>query len=257
LVDAEPSAANRIVGSAPALLQVLTNLLLNAIALSPEGSEVRVDLASSGGEAQMAVVDEGPGIDAERRATLFGSGVSTRAGGAGIGLTHAHSLSATKGGSLSLGNSSRGARFEITWPLVPSRSSMRPSARPPSPLGGIRVLLLEDDDAVVGLLSTALTLRGAEVTCARTEAELELAAQNGSFDAALLDLSPIAGNLREAVRWVRVRSATAKVVIISGSALDIGDDELRGATAWVRKPFEVGEILDALGDLPKRAPGQR
>lgn len=253
LLHVDASATGALVGSSPALLQVLTNLLLNALAMSPDGSTVDVEVGMGGSEAQLAVADQGPGIPQERRATLFHSRISRRVGGAGIGLAHAHALSESKGGWLRLAPSPRGARFEVGWPLVAARSSQRMSSRAPAPLHGVRVLLLEDDDAVVGLLSTALSLRGAEVACARTEEDLIRATvpggQEGAFDAALLDLSPIAGNLGGAVKCLRAHSPDAKVVVISGSALDVGLDEQPKAMAWVRKPFEVGEILDALGDL--------
>lgn len=191
-LSTDASAAGALVGAAPALLQVLTNLLLNAIAMSPEGAKVKVEIGVASSEAVLAVADNGPGIAPERRATLFHSRISRRTGGAGIGLAHAHALSQNKGGWLRLATAERGARFEIGWPLVASRSSQRLSSRAPAPLHGVRVLLLEDDDAVIGLLSTALSLRGADVSCARTEGELLQAtaagAGSGTFDAVLLNL---------------------------------------------------------------------
>src|SRR5207237_1088559 len=102
------------------------------------------------------------------------------------------------------------------------------------------------------LLSTALALRGAVVTPARTLAELALAASLTTFDAALLDLSPIAADVGAALRCVRVTSPAAKLVLISGSAGGLPDIAATLAAAWVRKPFEVSEVMGVLADLAPR-----
>ncbi len=274
---------------APTVLQILTNLLLNAIALSPSGSVVRVEALASGATGAtvdgvvFTVTDEGPGVPLERRSTLFESGLSTRAGGAGIGLRHAAKLARSLGGQLSLGEAAVGARFELTWPLASpplsispalpttppallggsaaSRSppSERPSVRssvapPPEPsslrrsmlLAGTRILLVEDDDAVVDLLDTALTARGADVVSIRHQRELAEALSTGRFDAALFDISPIQDDIRGAVASARGASEALRVVLISGSTAELPALPDEWVSAWVRKPFEVGEILQAI-----------
>ena len=100
------------------MLQILTNLLLNAIGVAPRTSAVAIEGSIDGAGRLVIVVvsDEGPGIAPERRATLLSAGVSTRPGGAGIGLRHAAALARRAGGVLSLADSDSGARFELRWP---------------------------------------------------------------------------------------------------------------------------------------------
>jgi signal transduction histidine kinase len=84
------------VGHPHAIWQVLSNLLLNAIALSPEDGAV--DLRVSGHQAvgtpmvRFTVLDQGPGLSAERAKHIFAGHGPGRAGGAGIGLPHARAL---------------------------------------------------------------------------------------------------------------------------------------------------------------------
>jgi CheY-like chemotaxis protein len=208
----------------------------------------------------------GPGGPPERRATLFSAGFSTRAGGAGVGLRHAAALARANGGSLTLAESSRddrGARFELMWPLRSSPSTPLPP--PPEsgrqlletpsqimramPLAGTRILLVEDDDAVVDLLDTALTARGADVVSIRHRKDLAAALASGPFDAALFDISPIEEDVVGAVALARgsqTGGAPLRVVLISGSAAQMPDMPLEWVSAWVRKPFEVSEILQAI-----------
>jgi CheY-like chemotaxis protein len=260
-VTVDAGVATRPVDAGAVVIQILTNLLLNAIAMSPRGSVVQVDAAEGGGGVIMGVSDEGPGVPPERRDTLFRGGISTRAGGAGIGLRHSASLAEAAGGSLSLAPSKRGARFELRWPLQDSAAEGAQyavdSAPPPaSPDGrkprsgaileGIRILLVEDDEAVVDLLDTALTARGATLVSVRDIIDLPGALASGPFHAALLDMSPIAQDVNGAFAAVRSASPGVRLVVMSGSLNHM--PELHGTfgASWVRKPFEVREIVDAL-----------
>jgi CheY-like chemotaxis protein len=252
VIKAEDSTRAKKIRGAPRLYQVLTNLLLNAISMSPQGSTVTLESFATNTDAHLAVVDAGPGVEPSRRASIFVSGNSSRSGGAGVGLRHAYALAKSQGGKLSLGQSERGARFEIVWPIVSLRPPMaRISSIPGVSLDGVRVLLLEDDDAVIGLLSTALSMRGAQVIAARTPGEFTAVTQQQQFDAALIDLSPIQHDVGGALNHLSTCCPRARVVVISGSAAEVPPSALNMMCAWVRKPFEVGEILTILRNLPR------
>jgi ActR/RegA family two-component response regulator len=229
-------------------LQVLTNLLLNAIGMSPEGSTVDIQVSAAGDRALVSVADQGPGVDPQNRTTIFKGRLSLRPGGVGVGLRHARSLARSKGGSLDLGESERGARFDVRWPLAPERVHAAPVTATSAALDGLRILLVEDDDAVVGLLSTALSLRGAHVVAARNAGEMMATVAAQSFDAALVDLSPIASDIRGSLDAVRERNPGACLVVISGSAAEVPGLGVGSEWTWVRKPFEVGEILTVLSN---------
>jgi CheY-like chemotaxis protein len=252
LVDVGAAAADRPIAHAAKVLQILTNLLLNAIAFSPAGSTVRIEAhPSEQGGVVFTVADEGPGVPPERRATLLQGGASTRAGGAGIGLRHAAALARAHGGELALVDSPAGARFQLAWPIAAGvgGSTRPPASAPPrsaTALAGSRILLLEDDDAVIDLIDTALTARGADVVSIRAHGELTGALASGPFDAALFDISPIAHDVLGAVSAMRASSRAPRLVLISGSAAQMPPLPSGWVAAWVRKPFEIGELLHAL-----------
>jgi DNA-binding NtrC family response regulator len=114
------------------------------------------------------------------------------------------------------------------------------------PLLGTRILLVEDDDAVIDLLDTALTARGADVVSIRHRRDLRVALSTGPFDAALFDISPIQDDIRGAVASARDASAGMRVVLISGSAVQVPSLPEAWISAWVRKPFEISEIIQAI-----------
>jgi CheY-like chemotaxis protein/anti-sigma regulatory factor (Ser/Thr protein kinase) len=236
------------VSAAADVSQVLTNLVLNAIAYSPRGSEISVSFGVGEAQVTIHVIDQGPGVTDARRDSIF-KGDSARAGGSGVGLRHARAMARAAGGDLELltAPGAPGAHFQLTWP--------RADAIPPVPRSvprmkifeGTRILLVEDDALVTQLLETALTARGATVTIARNAGELTTALTPGSpHDAVLMDLSPIAADPGAAIDAVRAHSPGATLVVISGSALELPSALQTGEVRFVRKPFEVGEIVSAL-----------
>jgi CheY-like chemotaxis protein len=244
------------VASARDVAQILTNLVMNALAHAPRGTEVTLSADASDTVVTVEVEDDGPGIDLSRATSVF-EGDSRREGGAGVGLRHARGVARTAGGDLILVPSNQGACFRLRWPRVdvPGRAPM--SAARVSVLAGRRVLILEDDADVVTLLETALGARGAEVSVARSRAELESAAK-AEYDAALIDLSPIASDVGGAIASLRGGSPDVKLVFISGSAAGIPAPLLLPAgggpdVRWVRKPFEIAEVVAALLE-PKKDP---
>ncbi len=82
------------------LLQVLVNLVQNALAVP--GEVVEVVVAEDGEAVVFEVLDRGPGIPEELRERVFTAGVTTKPDGHGLGLTIALAIARQHGGQLSL-----------------------------------------------------------------------------------------------------------------------------------------------------------
>ena len=127
-------------------------------------------------------------------------------------------------------------------------SSVRPASQATSPVRGARVLVVEDDAAVCSLVDLALSARGAEVVLAGSRAEFLRALQDGGpFDAALVDLSPLAGDVSSAFAALQAACPGIPVILISGVASGVPAEVVDHVTAWVRKPFEMGEVIEVRG----------
>lgn len=102
--------------------QALLNLLLNAVqALEgrPGRREVAVRGEAAGDFASVEVVDSGPGVAPEHRASLFDPFFTTKAQGGGLGLSIAQSIALRHGGTLEAGEApGGGARFILRLPLA-------------------------------------------------------------------------------------------------------------------------------------------
>jgi signal transduction histidine kinase len=102
------------------VLQVLLNLLGNALRYSPDGSTIRILLSESGGYARVTVADEGPGLDISQQERVFEKferlGRSGD-GGSGLGLYISRRLARAMGGDLSVESApGKGARFRLQVP---------------------------------------------------------------------------------------------------------------------------------------------
>ncbi|HEY9898433.1 MAG TPA: HAMP domain-containing sensor histidine kinase [Pantanalinema sp.] len=114
-----------VYGDPERLSQVLLNLLSNASRYTPEGAEVRVEVAREGVEVATRVVDDGPGISQEAVAHLFepffqaNAGATSRQSGLGLGLAIARGLMLAHHGSLSVESApGKGAVFVARMPLA-------------------------------------------------------------------------------------------------------------------------------------------
>jgi len=112
------------------MLQVLANLVSNAIRYSPEGATIGISAERRGPDVEIAVTDEGPGIPSEERERVFDKFVRLRrdrdvAGGTGLGLAIAKTLVELHGGRISVEDGPRGARFVValTHEAVPAEAS--------------------------------------------------------------------------------------------------------------------------------------
>ena len=100
------------------VLQIVTNLIANALHWTPAGGRVDLSLDTRNGEVMVAVSDTGPGIDPQEEERIFRPFWSGDGGGTGLGLTIAQNLAVALGGRLELDSEpGRGSRFVLVLPV--------------------------------------------------------------------------------------------------------------------------------------------
>ena len=100
------------------VLQIVTNLIANALHWTPEGGRVDLGLVTSNGEVTVAVSDTGPGIAPQETERIFRPFLSGDGAGTGLGLTIARELANALGGRLELHSEpGQGSRFVLVLPV--------------------------------------------------------------------------------------------------------------------------------------------
>jgi signal transduction histidine kinase len=102
-------------------LQIVVNLLANAIRYSPEGGQVWIRTDREGDLAALVIADQGKGISADDQARIFDKFERvdpTEPGGSGLGLYIARRLARAMAGDIAVDSApGQGARFTFTLPL--------------------------------------------------------------------------------------------------------------------------------------------
>jgi PAS domain S-box-containing protein len=171
-------AADSVVGDASRLQQVVWNLLANAVKFTPVRGQIELLLERDNAVALLTVRDTGCGIRPEFLPFVFerfrqADGTTNRAfGGLGLGLAIVRHLVELHGGSVEAHSAGegQGATFHVRLPLATATPS--PTAPlhvfdadhgcPPE-LAGLRLLIVDDQPAILELLHELLAVCGAEV----------------------------------------------------------------------------------------------
>jgi heavy metal sensor kinase len=114
-----------IVADADLLVQVLVNLIANALAHTPSGGRVEVGCECRGERGVLWVADTGEGIALEHQARIFDRfyrvdlGRARAGGGAGLGLSISRAIVAAHGGEIGMESMpGAGTRVEVTLPVA-------------------------------------------------------------------------------------------------------------------------------------------
>lgn len=105
------------------LVMALTNLVANGLKFSPPGGRITVSLRRAEDGHELAVADDGPGIEASEQSRLFSPFERLAAGkkiqGTGLGLSIVKSIVQTHGGRVGVTSApGRGSRFHFTIPFA-------------------------------------------------------------------------------------------------------------------------------------------
>jgi signal transduction histidine kinase len=122
------SSPDVVVQGDPSQLQhAIENLVVNALTYSPPDTDVKVAVEAADDDATVTVADQGPGIPAAYRDTIFDPFVRVAArgtprGGQGLGLFIAKQIVEGHGGELWLESGRKGATFRVRLPRETSGS---------------------------------------------------------------------------------------------------------------------------------------
>jgi two-component system sensor histidine kinase KdpD len=105
------------------LEQVFANIILNAVAYTPEHSRIQISVYEEGGRLVVSVRDEGKGLSSEALSRIFDKFYrvpGTKVGGTGLGLFITKSLVEAHGGQIEARNAPQGGtEFIIQLPIEP------------------------------------------------------------------------------------------------------------------------------------------
>ena len=256
-----------VMGDSHRLVQILVNLLGNALKFTERG-EVVLECSCSPDRIWIEVRDTGIGIPAERHEAIFESftqadaSIAGRYGGNGLGLAITRGLVLAMGGQIDFqSQAGQGTRFFLWLPLRPAAPPERLAAlaNGERPASGDRLCFLLVDDNPLNRQIASLQLRRHWPQARVIEAGNGLQAlqqlQAHKVEVVLMDLlMPDMGGL-EAVRCIR-RDLPAPLCSVPVIALTANSDPAEwqrcldaGMNACLLKPFDRQQLVRTVQDL--------
>ncbi|HEX2108107.1 MAG TPA: response regulator, partial [Rubrobacteraceae bacterium] len=265
LMDSDVPTALR--GDRGRLMQVLTNLLGNAVKFTEKGEVVlRVKLVEDTSHTvvvRFEVKDTGIGIPEEQQARLFHSftqadaSTTRRYGGTGLGLAISKQLVELMGGEIGMKSQpGEGSTFWFTAQLEKSPTGARTHPTRHADLSGLRILVVDDNETNRKIVHEQVISWGMTNGMAddgpRALRILRAAAERGEpYDLAILDLGMPGMDGMELARRIKADSAIAAVRLILLTSLGGEAEQARrsGFSAWLTKPVRQSQLYDAIATV--------
>lgn len=240
-------------GEEALLQQVLLNLLTNAKDALPDGGQVAVRAYQQDAQVVLEVEDRGVGIAPEHLPRVFEPFFTTkpRGQGTGLGLTMAFRTVEAHGGTIHLDSKiGEGTRVTVRLPAAEGPAGPGRETKPAAEgtRRGCRVLLVDDEQAVLEGLEELLGMEGFAVVTASSAEEALAVFQPGAFDVAVVDvLLPGASGIALAQKLIASDPRLA-LVFASGHTPEVLPKELasRPRVMFLQKPFSVTVLLQTL-----------
>ncbi len=269
--------AGAVIGDPNRLQQVVWNLLTNAVKFTERGGRVSVWLRREASHVEIAVTDTGQGIPPKLLPHVFerfrqGDASTTRShGGLGLGLAIVKHLVELHGGTIDAASpgAGQGATFTVRIPVAPLRSlTLPPSDVPalrggptlecPPELGGLKVLVVDDEDDARDWIASLLEhCKAVVVTASSAEQALELL-RTARPDIMVSDIGMPHEDGYSLIKRLRALppASGGRTPAIALTAYARMEDRTRAMVAGfnmhIAKPIEPAELLITIANLTGR-----
>ena len=270
--DVAPSTPEVIGSDSVRLLQILANIVGNAIKFTEAGSvTVSARRGLEADDVVFEVRDTGIGIQDHQRSNLFKPfsqadlSITRRYGGTGLGLILSRKFAQALGGDVTLKSSvlGQGSVFEIRIRDLPHEATReeatqteavapRSDASPSDPstgrLAGLNVLVVDDSADNRRLIARVLTTKGARLSEAANGLEAIEAVRARAPDVVLIDLQMPELDGYAATERIRKNGFTGAIIALSAHAMaEVRENTLKaGCDDFLSKPIDFQRLVETI-----------
>ena len=243
--------------------QVFLNIINNARQAieshQPKGS-IRITTEICGQIGRITFQDNGPGIDEKNLSKVFDPFFTTKevGKGTGLGLSLSYGMIKEHGGTITVrSKAGEGALFVIELPLAAAEESVEKKELPiPMPVSaneglGKRVLVIDDEEAILQMVRETLAEQGYEVDIARDgESALSRLGQT-SYDLTLCDWKMPGLNGQQIYERIRASNPalSERMIFFTGDVINEKAERFlkESRRVCLSKPFSLVEFRAAIG----------
>ncbi len=252
-----PAEPAMVVADPHQIEQVFLNIINNAVdAIMETGrnGSLKISVTTQNGHVCTQFSDDGAGIKDPKR--IFDPFYTTKSvgKGTGLGLSICYGIVKEHGGDITANNNpDGGAMIEVKLPATEATSAQGEEAKPTprqheAVLHG-RVLLVEEEDAVLEFERDVLAGAGATVVTARNPEDVKTRLLSEPFDAVIMN-GKMAGewNAKESYPWLKQNCPAMEkhVLYTFSNNLEPGEGRTflqESNVPYLVKPFEVAELI--------------
>ncbi len=256
----ESNVPRFIISDPNRLKQVLLNLVNNAIKFTNSGEVLlTIKLADSNTDSyliEFAIKDTGIGIPQEKIDTLFKSfsQVDSSHGrkfeGTGLGLAISKQLVSLMGGNIWVtSEQGKGSVFSFTIRTSEDSEKLAKNVLPDiSVFKGKKVIILDDNETNLKILSGQLFIYGFEVTSTNNSHETIKFLKSDSFDLAVIDMQmPGTTGIIVAKEIRRLQNGKKMpLILLSSIGVELEDEDKKLFSSSILKPARENKMLQAL-----------
>ncbi len=252
-----PTEPSMVVADPHQIEQVFLNIINNAVdAILETGrtGKIRIRVYWQNGHVCTQFSDDGPGLKDPKR--IFDPFYTTKSvgKGTGLGLSICYGIVKEHGGDITANNSPEGgAVVEVRLPsatgAVAALEPVTVVARPHEGAVSGRVLLVEEEEAVLEFERDVLAGAGAAVVTARTSEDVKTRLLSEHFDAVIMSAKmPGEWNAKESYTWIKTNAPGMESHVLFTFASGVGPADGRSFlqennVPYLVKPFEVAELI--------------
>lgn len=252
--------------------QLMINICTNAVhAMEEKGGIIKISLVDvtldeesafqysglkPGKYVHLTVTDTGHGINSEDKQQLFEPYFTTKPidKGTGLGLAVTHGIVKDLGGDIFVESlPGQGASFNILFPYTEKKlvyQKKKEIIKKVKPLKDFKILLIDDEEAVLKSLQLILQIRGFEIEGSTNPQEaLELLRANPKhFNLIITDMTmPVMTGDKLAIEALKIRH-DIPIVLCTGFNEKIDEEKVKsiGITKYIEKPFTEEEIFQVI-----------
>jgi signal transduction histidine kinase/CheY-like chemotaxis protein len=250
--SAEPGQIPAVTGDPASLREVLVSLLLNAADALPDGGRVTVRTWASDPWVYCSVTDTGLGMSEDVRRQALQPFFTTKGPKRrGLGLSVAHGIIQTHGGTLSIESTpGRGTTVTMGLRSAAMGSAATPALPEPSParVSPQKILVIDDETEVRELLAEMLATQGHHVSQAASGADGVSMARADRYDLVFTDVIMPGITGWEVAAAIKAVSPATVVVLVTGWADPVARSERAAGCVdqIIQKPFDLGPIAAAV-----------
>ena len=246
-----------ILGHAPEIREVLTNLIFNAVDAMPDGGRLTLAGAATLSGVTLTLTDTGVGMAEDVRQKIFEPFFTTKGvRGTGLGLAVVYSILERHGGRVAVA-SAPGQGTTVTLTFQASAAGLAaPAVAPPLRPASRRLLLIDDEPLVRTILGSLLRAMGHTVTEAASGADGLATLAAHPVDCVLTDLGMPEMTGWDVARAVRAQHPLLPIVLLTGWGEQAPGDvaEMPLADRVLGKPVRLEELLDTIAELTPETP---